>query len=457
MTTQLVVASTLFGAMTAAAAADSGRLGRPDGERVLLVVNNAPAPELTPALDEIPGAGPVQDRFDRVVHLTDLVAPVHPSDWRPGTRELPALERLLRHYWGLGDGPVELVCESIWVNPAQALARVFHDAPVTVYADGLMSYGPTRNPLPLEVAQRLGVLLHLDLVPGLRPVLLSEHGVEPVVVPTAAFRDLVHETAAAGGPAGERQEAGTSPRRAVVVGQYLAALGLMTAEEEADLHADMIRAAVSSGADVVRFKPHPSAPPGMLEPLHRTARDLGVALEVLDDPLPVEVHLDRAEHVAVVGCFSTALATARAIMSTPSVAVGAAGLLERLTPFQNSNRVPLTVIDAVHRPRSPYADVAHLQGLVDTVAHVMQPQTCAALRHGAVTFLAGLPEDERARYFDTSRLTRLELPGGRRRHPVKRAAADAASRLLRMPAFARVDERTRSSAWRRRLARAVGT
>jgi hypothetical protein len=42
--TQLVVASTLFGAATAAAAADAGLLGEPDGERVLLVVNNAFAP-----------------------------------------------------------------------------------------------------------------------------------------------------------------------------------------------------------------------------------------------------------------------------------------------------------------------------------------------------------------------------------------------------------------------------
>ncbi|GAA1710119.1 alpha-2,8-polysialyltransferase family protein [Isoptericola hypogeus] len=479
MTTQLVVASTLFGAMTAAAAADDGLLGRPDGERVLLVVNNAPAPELTPAVDEIRGAGPVLARFDRVVHLTDLLAPVHPSDWNPGTRELPALERLLRRYWDLGDGRVELVCESIWVNPARALARVFHDAPVTVYADGLMSYGPTRDALPLDVSQRLGGLLHLDLVPGLRPVLLSEHGVAPTVVPATAFRALVDEIVAATGPTATGPTAAVptatgptatgptavgahggaapgGPRRpAVVVGQYLAALGLVTAEEEAAMHAQMIRAAVDAGAGAVRFKPHPSAPPGMRRPLEDAAAELGVPLEIVDDPLPVEVLLARADHVAVVGCFSTALATAPAVMGVPSVAVGTALLLERLEPFQNSNRIPLTVVDAVHRDDRRYADVADLQGLVDAVAHVMQPRLLADRRPAAEAFLAGAPDAERRRYVATRRLTTLGLPGGRRRHAVERAASDAARWLLRRPAFAWVDDRTKASPLRRRLARAV--
>src|SRR5690348_17927762 len=48
---------------------------------------------------------------------------------------------------------------------------------ITVYADGLMSYGPTRNKLGLLVDSRIDRLLHLDLVPGLRPMLLTEFGV----------------------------------------------------------------------------------------------------------------------------------------------------------------------------------------------------------------------------------------------------------------------------------------
>lgn len=445
--TQLVVASTLFGATTAAAAADAGLLPDPHGERVLLVVNNAPAPELTPSLDEIPGADPVLRRFDRVVHLTDLIAPVHPSDWRPGHRELPMLERLLRDYWGLGEGPLQLVCESIWVNPAQALARVFHAAPVTVYADGLMSYGPTRDPLPLAISQRLHGLLHLDLVPGLRPVLLSEYGVSPTVIPGDSFRALIEEVAAGAG------ESEADPRpRAIVVGQYLAALDLVTMAEETGMHVRMVEAAARAGAEVVRFKPHPSAPPGLIEPLERAAERSGVTLQVIDSALPVEVMLAGGGHVALVGCFSTALATARSILEVPTVAVDTQMLLARLKPFENSNRVPTTVIDAVHRPGEPYGDVERLQGLVDTVAYCMQPKALRSRRPEASVFLQQLEETERRRYFSPARLRLLDLPGAPAQHPAVKVATTAAQKALRHPALGKVDEVTRKSDLRRRLA-----
>ncbi|MFC7405042.1 polysialyltransferase family glycosyltransferase [Georgenia alba] len=447
--TQLVVASTLFGAATAASAVDSGLLEHTGGERVLLVVNNAPAPELTPALDEIAGAEPVLRRFDRVVHLTDLLAPVHPSDWRPGIRELPTFERLLRSYWGLGDGPVELVCESLWVNPALALARVFHAAPITVYAEGLMSYGPTRDPLPLEVTQRLDGLVHLDLVPGVRPVLLSEYGVAPTVVPSERFRAVVDEITAE--IPDDRDDDGRPA--AVVVGQYLAALGLVTRDEEAEMHARMVRAAARAGAQVVRFKPHPSAPPGMVRPLRDAAAEAGVELEVVTDAYPVEVMLARGRHVALVGCFSTALATARTMFGVRTIAVDTETLLSRLTPFQNSNRVPATVIDAVHREDGRYGDVQRLQELVDTVAYCMQPKSLADRREAAVRVLAELPAQERDRYFLPNRLTALDMPGAPKRHPVVALGMSTAQRALRHPALGKLDERTKRLAVRQRLVR----
>jgi hypothetical protein len=448
---QLVVASTLFGAASAAAAVDAGLLGPRDRERVLLVVNNAVAPELTPAVDDIPGAEPVLARFDRVVHLTGLIAPTHPSEWKPGTRELPMLEILLRHYWGLGDGPVEIVCESIWVNPAQSLARVFHAAPVTVYADGLMSYGPTRDPLPLNVVQRIQGLLHLDLVPGLRPVLLSEYDVTPTVIPSDAFRRIIAEIAGPeAGPEASGESVDGRPA-AVIVGQYLAALGLVTRAGEAAMHARMVEAAAKAGAEVVRFKPHPSAPPGMLAPIEEAAQRLGVELQVVEDPLPVEAMLARSPHVAIVGCFSTALITARTIFGVRSVAVDVPAMLKRLTPYENSNRVPLTVIDALHRGDSPYEDPTRLQRLVDAVAYCMQPRALRPRREHAVEVLTSTTDAERARYFTASRLGALGLPGAPAQNKVVLAATHTAKRALAHPSLGWLDERTRESELRKRL------
>ncbi|MEV0953086.1 polysialyltransferase family glycosyltransferase [Promicromonospora sp. NPDC050249] len=449
--TQLVVASTLFGAATAAAAVDAGLLGTPDGERVLLIVNNAPAPELTPALDEIEGADPVLRRFDRTVHLTDLIAPTHPSGWSPGQRERPAMERLLRKYWGLGDGPVDIVAESVWVNPAQALARIFHSSPVTVYADGLMSYGPTRSPLPLDVRQRLEGLLHLDLVPGLRPVLLSEYGIDPTVIPNESFRGIIEEIAAKSHPAPE----GEQPPTALVVGQYLAALGLMTRSDETRLHERMISAAAKSGAKHVRFKPHPSAPPSLTAPLADAATAAGVTFEIIDDPLPAEVLLAGRPYVAMVGCFSTALVTARTVFGVPSVAVDTGRVLKLLTPYENSNRMPVTIIDALHRKDTPYTDPARLQELVGAVAYCMQPRAHEAHRDTTIEFLAGLSEGERRRYISDSRVGALRLPGAPRKSAVVEAATDAARAVLRHPALGWVDQQTQGSELRKKLARKV--
>jgi Alpha-2,8-polysialyltransferase (POLYST) len=449
--TQLVVASTLFGAATAAAAADAGLLGEPDGERVLLVVNNAFAPELTPAADEIEGAAPVLARFDRVVHLTDLIAPIHPADWKPGPRERPMLERLLRNYWNLGDGPIDVVAESVWVNPAQTLARIFHTGGITVYADGLMSYGPTRNELPLDIIQRLDGLLHLDLVPGLRPVLLSEYGVTPTVIPSEAFRKVIQEIAAKPAPTSDE----ALPPAAVVVGQYLAAIGLVTMHEEAEMHGRMVAAAAQAGAEVVRFKPHPSAPPGFLAPVEKAAQEAGVTLEVVMDPLPVEVMLASSDVMAIVGCFSTALVTARSIFGVRSIAVDTTRLLERLKPFENSNRIPVTVVDALHREGSGFDSPETLQKLVDTVSYCMQPKSLSDRRQSAVDFLSKASPKDRSRYIANQRLTMLGLPGAPKQNPVVKATFDTARVALRHPAMEWVDERTRRSQLRKKVVRKI--
>jgi hypothetical protein len=445
--TQLVVASTLFGAATVAAAADAGLLGEPSGERVLLVVNNAFAPELTPAADEIEGSAPVLARFDRVIHLTDLIAPIHPADWNPGPRERPLLERLLRSHWGLGDGQVDIVAESVWVNPAQTLARIFHTGSITVYADGLMSYGPTRNELPLDIIQRLDGLLHLDLVPGLRPVLLSEYGVTPTVIPSESFRKIIEEIAAKTSPAPEADQ----PPAAVVVGQYLAALGLVTMHEEAEMHGRMIAAAAKAGAQVVRFKPHPSAPPGFMAPIENAAREAGVTIEVVTDPLPVETMLVASDVVAIVGCFSTALVTARSIFDVPSISVDTTALLKRLRPFENSNRIPVTVIDALHREGSHFESSEALQLLVDTVSYCMQPKSLSDRRENAVTWLRAADPKDRSRYVAGARLAMLGLPGAPKQNPMVRATIDTARTALRHPAMGWVDERTRRSELRKKV------
>ncbi|MCG5217429.1 alpha-2,8-polysialyltransferase family protein [Streptosporangium sp. KLBMP 9127] len=425
--TQLFYASTLFGAMTLAAAMDAGSFGPRAGRRILLVSNNAAIPEITSPLDRTPGFAVLRDRFDEVRSWNDIVAPLHPSDWKARVIEVPMIGRLVASQLSLDDGPDELIVESIAVPPARALAGLIRECPITVYSDGLMSYGPTRDPLPLEISGRLTRLLHLDLVPGLTPLLLEEYGVPAEALPGEAFTSVIGEVA--------RACADDLEGDALILGQYLSALDILTPDEEAELHATMLRGLVARGHDRVVFKPHPAAGRRHAQQLRQTAEDLGVRLTVAGESTPAEVCFARLRPALVVGCFSTALATARRYYDLPVATVGGELVLERLTPYENSNRVPATIVDAttpVLLPdgslQDPPVPADRLPSLVGAVGYCMQSAAHPGLRDTAAAYLA---EAGSGRHFKRQRLAALDLlaappsepPGAltRLRHRLSRA------------------------------------
>ncbi|MEU1182132.1 polysialyltransferase family glycosyltransferase [Streptomyces sp. NPDC005820] len=408
-TTQILCASTLYGAATLAAALDADCFPAAE-RRLLLVCNNATNPETAPALDEMPGFAPLRDRFDEVLSWNEAISPFHPGAWTPRPDDVPLFERYLRLLWGLGTDRVEIVLESIQVNPAQAIAQVFPGAPIEVYADGLMSYGPTRNKLDPLIGTRVRRLLHLDLVPGLVPLLLTEFEVPARTVPAAAFLKVLGQVADA-----VPDLPAPPDDSALLLGQYLSALDIMSAKEEEDLHVRMMRGAVAKGHRSVVFKPHPSAPARYSRILETEAEKLGVDLTVLDVPVLAEVLFQKAPPALVVGCFSTALFTASAFYELPVARIGTWPLLDRLTPYQNSNRVPVVLADALladleDKEKTVAADTP--AGLLSAVGFVMQPQILSGLRPEAENYLRTHLGPRTQRYFKRKRLTSLGLPGG---------------------------------------------
>ncbi|MFE6159145.1 alpha-2,8-polysialyltransferase family protein [Streptomyces sp. NPDC056486] len=412
-TTQIFMASTLYGTATLAAAIDADRFG-PADRRLLLVSNNAATPETTVAVDEMPGFARLRDRFDDVRSWNEAISPFHPGGWAPRADDIPMWERYIRLLWDLGDDDIELAVESIQVNPALALAQIFTGAPVDVYADGLMSYGPTRNKIDPLVGTRVRRLLHLDLVPGLTPLLLTEFDVQPEVVPTEAFVKVL------GRLADTETDVPDIDGPALLLGQYLSALGILTAEEEEELHVRMVRGAAELGHTRVVFKPHPTAPARWSRILEKEAEAIGVELTVLDSPVLAEVLYQRMRPALVIGCFSTALLTASALYDLPVARTGTESLLERLAPYQNSNRVPVTIVDALvpdladkaavtgGRPGMPVADLGEL---LVAVGFAMQPQIYPRRRTAAERYLSTHLTPHTWRYFKRRRLTALALPG----------------------------------------------
>lgn len=414
MTTQIFMASTLYGVATLAAALDT-ECFRPAARRVLLVSNNAATPETAPGPDEMPGFERLRSRFDEVISWNETISPFHPGGWSPRMDDVPLWERHLRLLWNLGDDDVELAVESIQVHPALGFTQIFTGAPVTVYADGLMSYGPTRNKIDPLVGTRIDRLLHLDLVPGLEPLLLTEFGVGAEIVPTDAFVKVLAELVDTG------DELPAIEEPALLLGQYLSALGILTAEEEEDLHVRMLKGAVALGHSKVVFKPHPSAPARWSRGLEKEAERLGADLTVLDTPVLAEVLYQRMRPALVVGCFSTALLTASALYGLPVARVGTGALLDRLAPYENSNRVPVTIVDALLpelgdaaavASQRPGTAVSDLNSLVRAVGFAMQSKIYPSLRAETEAYLTRHLSTHTLRYFKRRRLTSLGLPGG---------------------------------------------
>ena len=423
MRTQIFFASTLYGAATLAAALDAGRFA-PADQRLLLVSNNATNPETSHPLNAMPGFERLRGRFDRVLSWNEAIRPFHPGGWSPRADDVPLWERYLRQRWGLGDQPgytgwtgdeVELVLESIQVAPALTVARLFPDAPIDAYADGLMSYGPTRDKLDPLVGSRVRRLLHLELIPGLTPLLLSEFGVPAEVVPADAFTAVLAELAQDVPPS-----VTAAPRGgALLLGQYLSALDILSPEEEEQLHLRMLRGAARRGHQKVVFKPHPVAPARYSRALEKEAGELGVELTVLGSPVLAEALYERMRPALVVGCFSTALLTASAFYGLPVARTGTGQLLERVTPYQNSNRIPVTLVDAVLPDLDDGTSAtafepctgAELTDLVRAVGFCMQAEVYPELRPEAERFLSTRLDATTWRYFKRRRLTALALPG----------------------------------------------
>ncbi|MFI2355561.1 polysialyltransferase family glycosyltransferase [Streptomyces anulatus] len=414
MTIRIFHASSPAATVLLAAAIDAGCFTEPD-RRILLLSRTGPAPETVADVSETAGFERLRARFDEVLSWNDAIFPFHPASWTPRADDAPLWERHFRRAWGLGDEELELVVDSPHAGPARALTQVFAGVPVDVYAEGPGGYGPTGEKIPPLTGVRVRRLLHPDLVPGARLLLLGEYGVEPRTVPAESITKVVGELADAevGLPAVETP--------ALLLGQDLAGAGLIPAAEEAGLRLEMVRGAAALGHRRLVFAPDPYAPWEDPAPLRAEADRLGVELTVLESssPVPADVLLHRLRPALVVGCTSAALFGAARFHGLPVAAVGTGALLERLTPYENAERIPATLADALlpaigdteavatQAPRSG----AELDGLLAAVGFAMRPKVRPDLRPAAERYLSAHLDDRTWRYFKRRRLASLALPG----------------------------------------------
>lgn len=440
---QVLEASALYQLLVLAAAIDSGGLPAAD-RRVLLYSINAPIPEVGTWIGDEPSVAPLLRRFDAVASYNDLVFPLHPTAFKPRAGEQPLFERAFRSVLGIAeDDEVELVLESIQTAPSRTILNVFATAAVTVYAEGLMSYGPTRNALNGSMTSRIDRLLHLDLVPGLRPVLLTEYGIPAQAIDAEAFRRVVRELVL------DDPSLPAAGSYALILGQYLGALGLLSDAREEELHLALLRTALARGLRTVVFKPHPAAPPSHGAALAAEARTLGVELVVHASAVPAEALYEQRRPALVLGCFSTGLVTAARYWGIAVARTATREVLTLLPRFEDSNRVPLTLVDRVVPPAEgpPLEETSPdaLQHLLLVVAYCMQWRAHASDRAEVLELLRAGAAGDVLPYVPRSRLRSLLLPGGGAVALSPAAFSALQDRLVML----RARQRTAGRLWRR--------
>jgi hypothetical protein len=338
MKTRLFECSTKLGLATAyAVLCRLARDDRPGTRNILLLSssgqNKAPEVDDSWALPS-PREQEIFARFERVVPLDALIAPEHPAQWRfhrswLGHRRLWLKELGVPHV-------DELVVESIQVPPAWSLAHLFSEARIRVYSDGLMVYSPTRIALHADVLRRATDVYHVDLLPGVTPLLLREARPSYVAVQLEELNAVF--------PAAKAEPA--RGERVVFLGQSLAGSEIVSAGEERDLYlAALARLSTLVASDALSFKPHPAAPRASLRALSRGFTErTGGALR-LEPEGAIEEGLASGEIRAVASVFSTGLFTARGLYGVPAFTFQARDCFAKLAPYENSNRIPVLAAD----------------------------------------------------------------------------------------------------------------
>ncbi|MGP7960539.1 hypothetical protein ACTVCO_06965 [Sanguibacter sp. A247] len=398
--TQILLVTSPRQMLLLAAAIDHGALPATSAGRIVALADTVPVPETGPELSRSAALAPLRNRTTAIVSWTELIAPLRPASFVPRRDEQPVWERVVREAWSVPAGPVSLVLADPTSGPGRALVRIFPHARLTLLADRLERWAPFPKPLGDGVPGRLDLLVAPELVPGLRPRVLDEHGTATVVVPVRRLVDVVTEVVRPG-PPGVRPGGPGTGRTALVLLDPPGDLGLdlpdgdgppdptavSLAEALTDDLAGLVAAEVRSASITeVVLVAHPRTPARLVQRAVRAVRATGATVRAADPDVPTEVLVHRDRPALVLGTASTSLVTALALGAPDVRALGTAETLRSLTPYHHPARTALTVVD---RLLAPGADptASDVVRLVDAVTYVMYPQRVPHLRPAAVALL----------------------------------------------------------------------
>ena len=379
MTTCFLVASTPGEVLTMAAAVRSGAL-HASACRVLVVGPGCASDTLRSLADQLGLAG-------EGVTLEELLA-------SPGTTG------------------VELVVGTASLEVGRALARQLAVVSVTLVSAGAHAYGPTPEAVRGRLARLTARVLHLDLVEGVVPLVLSERRVPAEAVPLDDLRSVASAL-----PALE----GVADPTTLLLGRTDTWGGILDPDAEAELLASMVVRCAEAGHSRIVMLLDPGSRPRVRRRVETAAAQARADLTVVDDGALAERWFAHPSVRLVVGCATDDLLVAAAGFGRPVAQLDSDVVLKHLEPFSDPRRtaaalVCATVPDLRTWTSSPEGEAppeVDLQALTTTVGYAMRPDLLARRRPEVIAFLASTKAARR--FVRRRRLSALRLPGGKRK------------------------------------------
>lgn len=308
-------------------------------KKVLIYSKNSDIPELEiDVIKDIAWSKLLNEIFDKVILLNDLIYPTHPS--KLTKKEIHILESVIKSDLGVRFVKT-FYCESIQASPARALSEAFATCEIVVVSEGLMSYGPTRFNLPKGILNRVTTVHYSDILPEVAPLLLCEAEPDYISHPISCSFEVLESVYKE-----QLEELEFESNSIFYIGQYLSASGIISEQEEVDIISKTLTHLLSiSEGRTVYFKPHPKFSPSMLSLVYNAVNKvLPNDFKVVNGDLPVELVVKKANADLVCGCFSTSLVTISSYFNTHVCTYHLKPVLQKLKVLQNSNRIPMVLI-----------------------------------------------------------------------------------------------------------------
>lgn len=329
----LVEASTIYGLFIANTILDSKLIHYDNA--YLIISDNTKSPEVNQSLiNTINKYDILTKNFKEIVYLNDIIYPLHPSQLNLREENINSIQRIKKmigcEYFKT------LLLESIQVSPSKYIAEIYFESDICIYSDGVMVYAPTRFDLENSILNRISKVFFIELVHNIKPLLLIEANPVYISISSKKIKEYFAKL---------YNIISSDKKKIIVVGQYLADLDLISADDEGELYSKILEKEISiygNNYDFV-FRPHPSSQISYKYKIKQLADKNNVNIYIDEDTLPLECRYSNINTYKVSGIFSTSLFMMKKIYNINIQSYYNDILYQKITNISNSNIIPIVL------------------------------------------------------------------------------------------------------------------